>query len=310
MPVWRRALLLSAFLYLVLLLLTLVGTLLQATGRAAELPSRSSSREALWTKERVNLLVVGTDYRPEEHGGYLPPFRKARPEQVRSRADTIILLHLDPSGPRAALLSIPRDTVVTLPGRGRDKVNHALQFGGIRLLRESVEAFTGLTVDRYVMVDFQGFAGLIDAIGGIEYEVEHDLYGPDGRVWLKAGRQHLDGRTALRLVRHRYREPRGDLSRVERQQRFLLALARRLQEGGFYRAYSAYLESPNVLKTDLTTREILWLYRSLRRLDPAAVPLLTVPGRPQSHYYLPDPAGLQRVLGQLRDFRAEDGAGR
>lgn len=104
----------------------------------------------------------------------------------------------DPKSKNVSLLSIPRDTRVRIPGHGWDKINHAYAFGGHKLTQQTTEELLGIQVNNYVMVDFSGFESLVDAIGGIDIDVEKDMYyyddWDDFLIDLPAGQQHLDGK--------------------------------------------------------------------------------------------------------------------
>ncbi|HHU10494.1 MAG TPA: LCP family protein [Intrasporangiaceae bacterium] len=140
------------------------------------------------------------------------------------RTDSIILVH-DPvgDGPRA-LISIPRDSYLEIPGHGANKVNAAFAFGGPQLLVETLEQRTGLRIDGYAEIGFFGFRDVVDSLGGVRICVPFDMDDPRAHINLKEGCQVLDGATSLGYVRARYSDPRGDLGRAERQRQFLGAI--------------------------------------------------------------------------------------
>ena len=139
-----------------------------------------------------------------------------------ARADTILVAK---AGKGA--LSIPRDTLVEIPGHGEDKINAAFAYGGPDLTVETLEDFTGLSVNNYVVIDFDGVEDIVDALGGVEVEVEEPIsVGLDGqKVEIPAGKQNLDGLEALAYVRYRG-GPTADIGRIDHQQKFLSALTR------------------------------------------------------------------------------------
>ena len=142
-----------------------------------------------------------------------------------ARTDTIMVLHQPTSGP-TALISLPRDSYVNIPGYGGNKINAAFAYGGPHLLVETVEELTGLTIDRYVEVGFLGVEGMVDALGGVElcYDLDvNDLYSE--MVWT-AGCHKVDGTGALAFSRMRYSDPIGDIGRVQRQQQVVAAVAK------------------------------------------------------------------------------------
>jgi LCP family protein required for cell wall assembly len=169
-------------------------------------------------------LVVGTDSREE--------LTEQQREQLATgaaagrRTDTIMLLYRPRSGP-ATLVSIPRDSLVAIPGQGENKVNAAFAFGGPTLLVETLEQETGVRIDGYAEVGFGGFAEVVDAAGGVDICVQERMDDPLAGIDLRPGCQRLNGPDALGYVRSRYLDPDGDLGRVRRQQEFLGALAER-----------------------------------------------------------------------------------
>lgn len=139
-------------------------------------------------------------------------------------ADTIMLLYLPNSG-RPALVSIPRDSVVDIPGHERTRINAAYSFGGPSLLVETIHQNTGVEIDDYVQIGLGGFAGIVDAVGGVEMCLDDAIQDAKAHIDLPAGCQELAGPDALGYARARSFDSRGDLGRVERQQEVLGAIA-------------------------------------------------------------------------------------
>lgn len=140
-----------------------------------------------------------------------------------ARTDTIMVLHQPESGP-TALISIPRDSYVEIPGYGPQKVNAAFAFGGAPLLVTVVEQMTGLTMDGYIEVGFLGVTGMVDAVGGVNLCHDSDVNDPlSGMVWT-AGCHDVDGAGALAFSRMRHEDPLGDIGRVQRQQQVVSAV--------------------------------------------------------------------------------------
>ncbi len=236
--------------------------------------------------EQVVILLVGIDYRP---GAWGIEFRDWPAAEVRSRSDVIMLVSLDKSISTATLMSIPRDTLVEIPGVGRDRLNMAFAKGGISLLMETIKELLTVRIDRFVIVDFEGFIEFVDAIGGVRMHIDKDLKLPSGRVWLRRGEHHLDGRTALRLVRHRFGERQGDISRIARQHDFLKALLKSVSEGGIARILVLIQKSPDIVKTDLTVFEILSLARQMRSITIEDLDTFILPGSVlQREYWVVD----------------------
>ncbi len=135
-----------------------------------------------------------------------------------ARTDTIMLMHVPRFGGKTLLLSLPRDSIVDIPGRGSGhKINAAYAFGGPKLLVQTVEQATGLRVDDYIEIGLGGFAGIVDAVGGVEICPKQDMKDPLAGLDIKAGCQEADGTTALAYVRSRHVDATGDIARVERQ---------------------------------------------------------------------------------------------
>jgi LCP family protein required for cell wall assembly len=139
------------------------------------------------------------------------------------RADTMMLLHIPRGTGKPTLVSLPRDSYVPIPGRGRNKLNAAYAFGGPQLLARTVEQVTGIRLDRYMEVGFDGFASVVDAVGGVQICPKTAMRDPMAGLNVKAGCQLAGSRTALAYVRARH-SGRGDLDRVQRQQEFLGSL--------------------------------------------------------------------------------------
>jgi LCP family protein required for cell wall assembly len=124
------------------------------------------------------------------------------------------------------MVSIPRDSYVPIPGNGEDKINAAYTFGGAALLAQTVEQATGIRIDHYAEIGFDGFAVLVDAVGGVTMCPAEPISDPLAGIDLPAGCQKLDGRNALGYVRSRA-TPRADLDRMINQRHFMSALLHR-----------------------------------------------------------------------------------
>lgn len=147
------------------------------------------------------------------------------------RTDTIMLLYVPTSG-RRALISIPRDSLVDIPGHDRQRINAAFAYGGPRLLVETIEQNTGVAIDDYVQIGLGGFAGMVDALGGVDVCLDEAIQDDKAHIDLPAGCQTLNGPDALGYARARYFDPRGDIGRVERQQEVLGAIASKTMSPG------------------------------------------------------------------------------
>ncbi|MFN8076549.1 MAG: LCP family protein [Kineosporiaceae bacterium] len=170
-------------------------------------------------------LVVGSDARAE-----LTPEERRRLHTGKAagrRTDTIMLMHVPAGGGPVALVSIPRDSYVAIPGHGKNKINAAFAFGGPTLLARTVERTTGVRVEGYPETGLGGFATLVDALGGVDVCVAKGFSDAEAHVTVRAGCQTMDGPTALGYARARHSQARGDLDRVEHQRQVLAAIAHR-----------------------------------------------------------------------------------
>jgi len=166
-------------------------------------------------------LIVGSDSRQGLDEGRRRELGTG--QAAGRRADTMMLLHIPRGTGKPVLISLPRDSYVPIPGHGRNKINAAYAFGGPTLLARTVEGVTGIRLDRYMEVGFDGFASVVDAVGGVRICPKTAMRDPMAGLNVKAGCQEANSRTALAYVRARH-SGRGDLDRVQRQQEFLGSL--------------------------------------------------------------------------------------
>jgi LCP family protein required for cell wall assembly len=205
----------------------------------------------------LNVLLLGTDQRPSETA-----------VQRWGNSDTIILVSVDPAQQRAAMVSIPRDVLVSIPGVGEQKVNAAYLRGGPQLAMRVVGDLVGLPVHRWASVDTSAFAAVVDAIGGVVVDVDtpirDDDYPTDDygvrRIMLPAGLQWLDGERALWYARSRHAS--NDYDRAGRQQRLLRALQGRARDPSLLPRVPALLGVvAGAVQTDVSPREAVVLAR-------------------------------------------------
>lgn len=202
-----------------LLVVTLVAVLL-ADARLTRIDA--SPEPAIESTAGTNWLLVGSDSRQgltEEQQAELG----TGGEVDIGRTDTIMLLHIPFGTGESRLISLPRDSLVNIPGYGENKINAAFTFGGPKLLATTVEQNTGLNIDHYAEIGMGGLANLVDAVGGVEICVDEPITDPLANIDLQAGCQTMDGPTALGYVRTRA-TAQGDLDRVARQREFFAAL--------------------------------------------------------------------------------------
>ncbi|MCK0176226.1 LCP family protein [Mycolicibacterium sp. F2034L] len=201
-----------------------VDTSLQRIAALGPYPDRpAAARGTTW-------LLVGSDSRagldPEQQAALA-----TGGEVGNGRTDTIMLVHLPGpfSSAPTTLVSIPRDSYVPIPGYGEDKINAAFALGGAPLLAQTVEMATGLRLDHYAEVGFDGFAALVDAVGGVTVCPGEPINDPLAGIDLPAGCQEVGGRDALGYVRTRA-TARADLDRMVHQREFMSALLARAGE--------------------------------------------------------------------------------
>lgn len=208
----------------------------------------------------VNILLVGQDTRV--------------PGQ-RARSDTMIVLSINRADKRLSMVSIMRDLYVKIPGYSDNKINAAYAFGGFELLNATIEENFGIHIDYNVEVDFEGFKDIIDAVGGIEVQLNkgevnylsgYSTYGQkhnDTPVsGLSVGMNHLDGEAALAYARIRYvatDNARDDFGRTERQRVVIQALFQKLKDQPWTDLLNVYNAVADDVLTDMTNDEILTL---------------------------------------------------
>ena len=187
-------------------------------GDAAQGPERLKASPTGWVDRMfgggggvsggpTNVLVLGVDERPDS-------------EEEGSRTDTIMLVRVIPESGNVKLLSVPRDLLVEVGPGEENRINAAYNFGGIDRTIKVFEDYSGVSVDHYAVVDFQGFKDVINAMGGVRVDVQDEIP-PKHKIG--DGLQTLNGRQALFYARYRGTEG-GDLDRIEHQQQLVAAL--------------------------------------------------------------------------------------
>jgi polyisoprenyl-teichoic acid--peptidoglycan teichoic acid transferase len=228
------------------------------------------------------------------------------------RADTIVLIRAYPSRKKAALLSIPRDTLVEIPGRpGDDKVNHAYAFGQSALLVETVEHFTGVTVDYYIGLNYLAFKDIVELLGGVEFDVDREIKARG--LHLFPGPQHLDGEAAFALISDR-QEPLGDIGRVRRQQRFIRSILGEIKNRPLDDLLYVALAAWKNLETNLAPADALRMNRALKGIEETDLTVAVVPGwfysRGGVSYWRPFLEETETLIEQLFvDPEGEGGSG-
>jgi LCP family protein required for cell wall assembly len=228
------------------------------------------------------VLILGTDQRPvssKEPG--------ANTSDTGSRSDTIMLWRI--GGGTSRRLSIPRDTVASIPGHGTTKINAAYAYGGPALAIKAVEQFTGIKINHVIVVNLAAFPQFINAIGGIDVKtgrVCSDISGGTKNggfsLYLSPGVHHLDGRDALTYARTRHNTcnpAESDLTRVQHQQEILNAIkSKLLAPTTFFRLPWASWDAPKVLRTDMGGFTLLSLFAASEIGGSAPVKVLKYDG--------------------------------
>jgi LCP family protein required for cell wall assembly len=215
----------------------------------------------------TNILILGVDEANRVH-----------------RSDTIMVANIDPTDREVKIISIPRDTLVIIPGRGLDKVNHAFAYGGIELSRGTVSKFLEVPIRYYVEIDIGGFASLIDKLGGITIDVEKRMYYVDYAgglfVDLNPGVQKLNGREAVGYVRFRH-DGDGDIGRIKRQQKFLNAVANELtRKGNILKSPGLILSMLSEIQTNMNFKQVLGMAMAVRgAYDLGRIEMASLPGK-------------------------------
>ncbi|MGH3932052.1 MAG: LCP family protein, partial [Pseudonocardiaceae bacterium] len=255
-----------------------------------------------------NILLVGSDSRAgAQRGDQVGDATVVR----GARSDTVMIAHVPADQSRIVIVSFPRDLQIRRPpclrwdsasgsytrpqdaGANVAKLNSAYEVGGPLCLTRVVQRLSGLAVTRFVAVDFQGFKGVVDSMGGVGICVERPLKDNTlGTIIPQTGYRTISGNTALDYVRARHvvGDPTGDYGRIARQQRFLSALLRELLSPGVLlnpvRLHSVIdAVAANTLGENIDTSALLNLGRSLDGLDPADVTFVTAPTTGRANEY-------------------------
>ncbi len=253
-------------------------------GEVAETPdlAHEKDKEEITVKGRINLLLIGEDNVDESR-----------------RSDTVAFVAMDFDHRNIRVLSLPRDTRVAIPRHGTQKLNHAFAYGQEDLLRATVERFLDTPIHYYVKVDYDNFPKLVDMIGGVDIFVGKAMKYDDNwgklHIDIPAGKNHMDGETALKYVRFRH-DPMGDIGRVRRQQQFLKAFLHKVYEPANLAKFATLSrEMTETLNTDMPPSLTLQLCLFVKKLDRQTnrVFFKTLPGEPKMidrlSYWVADP---------------------
>ena len=244
----------------------------------------------LVAKDKATVMIMGVDERADDVG----------------RSDTLMVATLDPDKNQAALLSVPRDTRVKIKGHGFDKINAAYAYGGRKLTQETIESLLNTHIDHYIKINVHGFTKIIDALGGIDIDVEKRMYyedpwDDDGGLYidLQPGMQHMDGKTAITYVR--YRDEEGDIGRIKRQQNFMKAVMDKLVSPTIIPKLPAIVSAvSDSVETDMSVSEILSFLGTLQDAKDNGLKSEMLPGKPVYiegiSYWVPDISKTRQIL--------------
>lgn len=247
-----------------------------AAGRVAAVDAGTVEAEP---RGALNILLVGVDRRDHLTRRQQNLLHLGR--DLGRRTDTMMIIHLSEDHDRVTVVSLPRDSWVTIPGKGEHKINSAYQFGGPKLTVETVRQATGLPIHHYIEVNVLGFIDVVDAVGGIEVCTPVPINDAKTKFQLPAGTHRLDGVQALFYARTRA-TARSDLDRIDRQQQVLSALLDRALSGG---TLANPVRLTNLINSALRTitvdralsRNLLGLAEQLRDVSTDDVEFTTVP---------------------------------
>ncbi|MFE7566673.1 LCP family protein [Streptomyces sp. NPDC057539] len=274
------------------------GNITTDTSAAAELHTYEKERPTPVALDAQNILLIGSDSRSGDGNG-----KYGRDDGGSQRSDTTILLHLAADRKSATAMSLPRDLMVEIPSCARPdgtrsqaqfaQFNWAFEAGGAACTIRTVEKLTDIRVDHHMVVDFSGFTDMVNAVDGVEVCLDEPVKDVQALLELPAGRQTLDGEQALGFVRARHGIGDGsDTQRMDRQQRFLGALFKKVQSNGVLlnpaRLYPVLDAATKSLTTDPGLNSLSDLYelaRSMQSVPMEKVQFLTVPRQP----YAQDP---------------------
>ena len=236
----------------------------------------------------LNILVAGVDQRTglTHHQEVLLHVG----DDVSTNSDTLMLVHVSADRSRVEVVSIPRDSWVDIPGHGMSKINAAYGMGGPKLMVQTVENVTGLTINDYVEVNFLGFVKVIDALGGVNICLTQPVDDSYSGLQLSAGEHHVDGITALAYARDRHSFATSDLARIQDQQKLLSsALTSAIHSGLLANPVklSSFISAAVSALTVDKNLNVSALADQLRGISPQDVRFLTVPVA-NENYVTPD----------------------
>lgn len=250
---------------------------------------------AVKESKALNFLVVGSDSRSGLTKSELKKLRVGSTKTAAGgRSDTMFLVHLSKDRSNAVIISIPRDTLATIPshidnsgklvvGPVESKINAAFAWGGAPLLIQTLESKSKIHIDHYVEINFAGFTKIIDSLGGIEVCSRTAINDPKSHLVMSSGVHTLGGAQALAYVRTREFDGTGDIGRMKRQQAFVSSVFHKVTSAGILLNPKALVKVFNATVGSITTDpglgsgDLLSLLQNLGNLSASRVRTLTVP---------------------------------
>ena len=260
-----------------------------------------SPEKAFPNHKEVNILLMGKDLDRDRHGRII---------HTRGRTDTMMVAHFDFQNRSASILSIPRDTLVHIPGyRGRHRVSYANAYGGPELAKNTIQEFLGVRPDYHVLLNFDAFENAIDCVGGLEATVDKKLDYDDNwgnlHIHLTPGRQTLNGKQAMGFVRYRQSndgDAESDFLRIGRQQELLRSAREKLSSPSvMFKVPKALDIIRNDADSDLTPAQMICLARCLKTLpSDSTIRMETIPAAEGSGVFVhPDKGETMKLVNQM-----------
>ena len=283
---YRRIVILAA------VLLVVVFTAAAAHFFGGGLARRTTADGMIAGSSEIHVMILGVDERKDDVG----------------RSDTLMVATVDPEKGTASLLSIPRDTRVAIEGAGYDKINAAYAYGGYALTKKTLEQLLDVPMDYYILIDVHAFERIIDALDGIDIDVEKRMYyedpwDDDGGLVIDIypGMQHMTGEKAIQYVR--YRDTEGDIGRIRRQQRFMRAVLQKVTTPEIFAKLPEITgEVAKSVKTDLDTSDMIKFLQIMKKVQEQGLTAEMAPGNPAwfkgVSYWIPDIMEIRRMAAR------------
>ena len=273
-------------------LLVVVFTAAAAHFFSGGLVRRTAADGMIAGRSEIHVMILGIDERKDDVG----------------RSDTLMVATVDPDKETASLMSIPRDTRVAIEGAGYDKINAAYAYGGYALTKKTLEQLLDVPMDYYILIDVHAFERIIDALDGIDIDVEKRMYyedpwDDDGGLVIDIypGMQHMTGEKAIQYVR--YRDTEGDIGRIRRQQRFMRAVLQKVTTPEIFAKLPEIVgEVAKSVKTDLDTSDMIKFLQIMKKVQEQGLTAEMAPGNPAwfkgVSYWIPDIMEIRRMAAR------------